>query len=314
MKPLRIGSRKSRLALAQAAIVADKLRALDERLAVEVREFLTTGDRILDRAVHEIGTKGLFTRELDEALLRGEIDLAVHSAKDLPAALPGGIVLASVPERVEPNDALVAPRDATLETLPAGARVGTSSLRRLAQLSDVRPDLAGVAMRGNLETRWRKLESGECEALLLAAAGVRRLHWEERLREILPTDVFVPAPCQGALAATARAEDEATLRLAGAIEDPRARVQVECERSFLTHLGGGCSLPAGAVASYTAEGALRLVVYLAGPGGAESLRLRYEGGIPDAVSLGRQAAEELLQSGGARWIAAAGGAAGEVGQ
>jgi hydroxymethylbilane synthase len=305
MSVLRIGSRQSRLALAQAGLVAERLRAGDDRVRVEVREFVTAGDRILDRPVHEIGTKGLFTRELDAALLGGEIDLAVHSAKDLPVDLPEGVVLAAVPEREDPRDALVALGPATLEGLPGGTRLGTSSLRRRAQLADLRPDLAAVPMRGNLDTRWRKLEAGECDGLLLAAAGMARLGWGERVRERLSSDLFVPAPCQGALAVTARAGDEETLRRAAAIEDPRSRLAVDCERSFLAALGGGCAIPAGALAAFGEDGALGLVVYLASPRSGESLRLRLTGAASQAKALGRRAAEDLLQGEGRAWIAAA---------
>lgn len=305
MSLLRIGSRKSRLALAQAAFVADRLRATDPDLTIEVREFVTEGDQVLDRPVHEIGTKGMFTEELDAALAGGEIDLAVHSAKDLPAELTSGIVLAAVPEREDARDGLVAAAPATLETLPAGTRLGTSSLRRLAQLHDARPDLVGVPMRGNLDTRWRKLEAGECDALLLACAGMSRLGWAERVRERLAPDIFVPAPCQGALAVMARAGDKPLLVRLAKIEDEKSRLTVNCERSFLVALSGGCAVPAGAVSTLTEDGALRLLVYLADPRGKESLRLRLEGTPREAESLGRRAAAELLGSGGRAWIAAA---------
>jgi hydroxymethylbilane synthase len=304
MTRLRIGTRKSRLALAQTNLVAERLRALDDGLQVENAEFVTTGDRILDRPVHEIGTKGLFTKELDAALLAGEIDLAVHSLKDLAAELPDGLVLASVPEREEPWDCLVAAQPVRFAELPAGARLGTSSLRRQKQLRAARPDLEIAPLRGNLDTRWRKHEAGECEALVLAAAGARRLGWGERIRDVLPLSVSVPAPCQGALAIPARAADDVSLGIARAIEDPRTRIVVDCERSFLATLAGGCSIPAGALAAHGADGGLRLVVYLAELEGDDSLRLEFAGGVHEAVSLGRRAAEEILAGGGSRWLAA----------
>ncbi|MGB9612003.1 MAG: hydroxymethylbilane synthase, partial [Bryobacteraceae bacterium] len=215
---LRIGSRGSQLALWQARRVAARLAALGVETEIEI--IRTTGDRITDVPLARVGSKGLFTKEIEEALLDGRIDLAVHSLKDLPVELPPGLALAAVPERESPLDAVVGRR---LEELPAGARVGTSSLRRAAQLRRLRPDLVIEDLRGNLDTRLRKLDEGRYEAILLASAGLLRLGWESRISERLAPEMMCPAVGQGALAVETRAEPDAAFRICARLDDPAAR-------------------------------------------------------------------------------------------
>ncbi|MBE3590292.1 MAG: hydroxymethylbilane synthase [Firmicutes bacterium] len=246
MKPLRLGTRGSRLALRQAESVA---RLIAERLPgvrVELVPVRTTGDAHRGPLTALGPTVGVFVKELQEALLRGEIDLAVHSAKDLPTASPEGLVVAAYPLRADPRDALCGGR--SLAELPPGAAVGTSSPRRAAQLRAARPDLNIVPLRGNVDTRLERVAGGELDAAVLAAAGLERLGLADRIREMLDPDTVCPAPAQGALAVEARAGDEEALAVARALDDARVRRAVQAERSVLAALGGGCFLPLGALA------------------------------------------------------------------
>lgn len=287
---LRIGSRGSKLALWQAEWVAARLGELGARSRIEI--IRTTGDRITDAALAKIGGKGLFTREIEEALLEGRVDLAVHSMKDLPTAMPGGLVVAAVPPREDPRDAVVGGR---LEELPAGARVGTSSLRRTAQLRLLRPDLVIEPVRGNVDTRLRKLEEGRYEAIVLAAAGLRRLGWDGRIAELLPLEVMLPAVGQGALAIETRADGEA-LELCRRLDDPASRQAVSAERALLTALGGGCQVPIAAHAVVTEE-TLRLRALVVSPDGALAVRQEIDGPAVDAVRLGEELGRRLLAAG-----------------
>jgi hydroxymethylbilane synthase len=302
MTRLVLGTRNSRLALAQTGIVVERLRALDSALEIEITDMTTTGDRVLDRPISEVGTKGLFTKELDEALLAGAIDVAVHSMKDLPAEIPAGIVIGAVPERASPFDCLLALGPATLDGLPAGARLGTSSVRRRAQLAARRPDLEIVEMRGNLDTRWRKLEEGRCDALVLAQAGVERLGWRARVREVFDPDTCLPAPCQGTLAVTVRAGDE---RLVSALTDKTAAAEAACERAFLAELGGGCAVPASALARIGPDGRLRFRCLVSSLDGKRSACDTTEGLPADAAVIGRDSAKRVLASGGRELLEAA---------
>lgn len=247
---LRIGARGSPLSLAQTGLARDALaRALDiEAGALTIIPITTTGDRIQDRRLIEAGGKGLFTKELDEALLDGRIDCAIHSMKDLPTKLPDGIALACVPAREDPRDAFVSAKAKTLADLPAGARVGTASLRRQAQVLAARPDLTVATLRGNVDTRLKKIEAGEFDATFLALSGLRRLGVDERATSVVEIDAMPPAAGQGALAITARANDEQTLRALATIEDPMARLEIEAERAFLAALDGSCRTPIAALA------------------------------------------------------------------
>ncbi len=246
----RIGARGSKLSLAQTEQTRARWAALlgVEPSALEIVPIVTTGDTIQDRRLIESGGKGLFTKELDEALLDGRIDLGIHSLKDLPTRLPDGIVLACVPEREDPRDAFVSLKAKSLAELPAGANVGTASLRRQAQVLYARPDLGVVTLRGNVDTRLKKLEAGDADATFLALAGLKRLGLEARAVSLVDPIETPPAACQGALAITARADDARTLEALAKFEDANARVEIEAERAFLEALDGSCRTPIGALA------------------------------------------------------------------
>ena len=247
---LRIGARGSKLSLAQTgqtrARLAKKL-GLEEG-AFEIVPIVTSGDRIQDRRLIEAGGKGLFTKELDDALLDGRIDFAIHSLKDLPTRLPAGVTLACVPEREDPRDAFVSLKAKTLADLPAGANVGTASLRRQAQTLFVRPDLGVVTLRGNVDTRLKKLEAQEADATYLAIAGLKRLGLDSRAASLIDPAEMPPAACQGALAITARSDDVRTREALAACEDAGARIEIEAERAFLEALDGSCRTAIGALA------------------------------------------------------------------
>ncbi|MCL8207130.1 MAG: hydroxymethylbilane synthase [Actinomycetia bacterium] len=240
---VRIGTRRSRLALAQAEQVAAVLEA--HGVPTELVPLVTAGDRILDRALDAVGSKGLFTTELEAALQEGRIDLAVHSLKDLPTTLAPGLTVGAVTAREDPRDVVLARDGRPLEALAAAARVGTSSVRRTALVAALWPERTVVPVRGNLETRWRKLERGEVDALVLAAAGVHRLGWRDRVAEYLDPDRFVPAPGQGALAVEVRRDDPRAAAWAALVHDPVAAAATEAERALLDVLGGNCQAPVG---------------------------------------------------------------------
>jgi hydroxymethylbilane synthase len=290
---LVIASRGSQLALWQARWVSAQLTALGHECRIEIVK--TTGDKITDVPLAKVGTKGLFTKEIEEALLDGRADLAVHSLKDLPTELPEGLVLAAVPEREDPRDAVVGK---CLADLPRGAKVGTSSLRRAAQLRKLRPDLAIESVRGNLDTRLRKLDEGQYDAILLAAAGLKRLGWGDRIAEILPAEIMCSAVGQGALAIETRASG-AGFDAIRAMDHADTHAAVLAERGVLGALGGGCQVPIGAHA--TVEGGrLRLLGLVASPDGGEVVRGESEGPASEAESLGRALGNELLERGARR--------------
>jgi len=290
---LVIASRGSQLALWQARWVSAQLTSLGHECRIEIIK--TTGDKITDVPLAKVGTKGLFTKEIEEALLDGRADLAVHSLKDLPTELPEGLVLAAVPEREDPRDAVVGKR---LADLPAGARVGTSSLRRSAQLRKLRPDLAIESVRGNLDTRLRKLDEGRYDAILLAAAGLKRLGWGDRIAEILPAGTMCPAVGQGALAIETRASG-AGFDAVQALDHAETHAAVLAERGVLSALGGGCQVPIGAHA--TVEGGkLLLLGIVASPEGDETIRGEASGAASEAASLGIALGNELLERGARR--------------
>jgi hydroxymethylbilane synthase len=296
MKPLVIGSRGSALALWQARWVQGRLAELGR--GAEIRIIRTTGDRITDVPLARAGGKGLFTKEIEEALLAGEIDLAVHSLKDLPTELPAGLAIAAVPEREDPRDAVVGRR---LSELSPGAAAGTSSLRRSAQLKRLRPDLVIESVRGNVDTRLRKLDEGQFEAILLASAGLRRLGCEGRIAELLEPEQMCPAAGQGALAIETREEGEARA-LCVRLEHAETRSAVNAERSVLRALGGGCQVPIGAHAR-VGGGRLRLLALVISADGAESVGDSEEGEAADAEQVGRSLGERLLAAGAARLLA-----------
>jgi len=287
---LVIASRGSQLALWQARWVETKLAALGHACRIEIVK--TTGDRMTDAPLAQVGGKGLFTKEIEEALLERRADLAVHSLKDLPTELPEGLGLAAVPEREDPRDAVVG---ACLADLSAGARVGTSSLRRAAQLRKLRPDLAIESVRGNLDTRLRKLSEGRYDAILLAAAGLKRLGWENRIAEILPAELMCPAVGQGALAIEAR-RDGAGWPACQPLNHPPTRAATAAERALLTALGGGCQVPVGAHAAVDG-GRLCMMAIVARPDGSELMRGVAEGAVADAETIGQRLGADLLARG-----------------
>jgi hydroxymethylbilane synthase len=287
---LVIASRGSQLALWQARWVQQQLAQAGEPSRIEVIQ--TTGDKVADVALARVGTKGLFTKEIEEALLDGRADLAVHSLKDLPTELPGGLVLAGVPAREDPRDAVVGGR---LADLGRGATVGTSSLRRAAQIRQTRPDLVIESVRGNVDTRLRKLDEGRYGAIVLAAAGLTRLGWSDRIAELLAPDVMCPAVGQGALAIETRDTGEG-FDAGRALEDSDTRAAITAERNVLAALGGGCQVPIGAYAT-VAQGRLRIQAVVVSPDGAEVVRGRSEGAVSDAEHIGRALGGELLERG-----------------
>jgi hydroxymethylbilane synthase len=273
---LIVGSRASKLALAQTRFIADRLSALHPAARIEIRHISTEGDRVLDRALGQFEGKGVFVTEIEHALLAGEIDLAVHSLKDLPTEPSAGLVIAAIPDREDPRDALATRDGRPLESLPAGARVGSSSLRRALQLRALRPDLVIADIRGNVDTRLRKLDEGQYDAIVLAAAGLARLGLLERVAQFFDPQAFLPAPGQGALAVQARADDEHTQALLAPLEHLPTRMAVTAERSFLQALGGGCQVPVGAYARVEGD-EFALDGFLAGEDGADLRRATLRG-------------------------------------
>jgi len=290
---LTIGSRGSQLALWQARWIQSRLKAMNLESKLEIIH--TTGDKITDVALSKVGTKGLFTKEIEEALLNGCIDLAVHSLKDMPTELPAGLTLAAIPEREDPRDALVG---RTLSALAQGARVGTSSLRRAAQLRALRPDLNIENIRGNLDTRLRKLDQGQYDAIVLASAGLRRLGWDDRITELLEPSVMCPAVGQGALAVETRADGGAAHEIAKRLEHPETRIAVTAERAVLAALGGGCQVPIGAYATVHQNSLVNLQAIIVSPDGTQVIRKNANGPATDAERLGRVLGDELLSEGG----------------
>lgn len=301
---VRFATRGSELALWQTHAIADALRREIPDLEPKIQIVRTTGDRLLDVPLAKIGDRGLFTKELDQALLEGLADIAVHSLKDVPTQLPAGLVLAAVTRREDPRDVLLCRPglSATLATLPPGARVGTSSLRRAAQLRSRRPDLHLQDLRGNLNTRVAKLDTGAYDAILLAAAGILRLGWSERIAERLDPVVWLPAVGQGALAVVTRddrAELHAQLR---ALHHSETAACVTAERAFLRRLEGGCQVPIGALARVEGK-TLNLDGFVSALEGNPLLRSSRSGPVAEAVAIGRALAGELLERGAAALLA-----------
>ncbi|MDO8546507.1 MAG: hydroxymethylbilane synthase [Nitrospirales bacterium] len=297
VRELVIGTRGSKLALWQAEWVHARLRQLEPGLLVSLKQIKTTGDKMLDTPLATIGGKGLFVKEIEDALLRGEIDLAVHSMKDVPTRLPDGLEILSIPEREDPRDVLISRDGVMLDRLAVGARIGTSSLRRQAQLLHVRPDLSIHMLRGNLDTRLRKLEAGEYDGIILAAAGLRRLGWADRVTEYLSPDVCLPAIGQGALALEGRADDAFVRELAGRMEHRPTRLAVTAERALLERLEGGCQVPIAAHATIESD-RLSMSALVAGVNGRRLIRDAIHGSVDEAHRLGVRLAELLLEHGG----------------
>ncbi len=303
MDRIRIATRKSALALWQARFVAEELKAKHPGLAVILVPMSTRGDQILDRPLARIGGKGLFLKELEQAMLEDRADIAVHSMKDVPAEMPPEFALGAILDRHDPRDALVSPDVHTVDDLSTAARVGTSSLRRQAQLLNWRPDLEVVSLRGNVNTRLEKLDRGDYDAILLAAAGLDRLEMSGRIGQRIPVERCLPAVAQGAIGIETRAGDNQVLELVGAVHDDSTGLCVSAERAFSATLGGSCQVPVAGHAQLKGR-RIELAGLVASPDGQQLLRDTVEGMASDAESLGTQLGQRLLDA-GARDILAA---------
>jgi hydroxymethylbilane synthase len=299
---LRIATRESRLALWQAEHVATRLRAAHPQLNVELVPMTTTGDQVLDRTLAQVGGKGLFVKELEHALLAKRADIAVHSMKDVPSALPDGLMLTAMLERADARDAFVSTRYARFDDLPTGAHVGTASLRRQCQLLALRPDLRISPVRGNVETRLRKLDDGYYDAIVLASAGLTRLGLAARIREHLDAVRSMPSAGQGVVGIECRSDDVHTQSLCAALNDTTSWVCVTAERAFAARLEGSCQAPIAAYA--TLAGQLQLVGLVASPDGTQVIREHGSADVQHATQLGQQLADRALSRGAAQLLAA----------
>lgn len=293
---LRIATRKSRLALWQAEHVAAQLRHFHPDLQVELVGMTTQGDRVLDSPLAKIGGKGLFVKELEQGMLDGDADIAVHSMKDVPAELPEGLTIETILTREDPRDAFVSNQFDDLEALPQGARVGTSSLRRRCQLAKLRPDLQIFDLRGNVNTRLEKLDRGDFDAIILACAGLRRLELGERIRAALEPEVMLPAVGQGAIGIECRSDDSRVRELLAPLNDPKTHVRVRAERAMNHRLEGGCQVPIAAHAEL-GHGVIVLRGLVGRPDGSEVVEGVISGRPDDAEELGVVLAEDLLSRG-----------------
>ena len=300
--PLRIGTRGSPLALAQAEETRRRLLAAHDALsgpdAIEVVIIKTTGDMVLDRPLAEIGGKGLFTKEIDEAMLDGRIDLAVHSMKDVPTWLPDNIILPCMLPREDPRDAFISNKAERISELAPGSLIGTASLRRQAQILSRRPDLRVTVFRGNVQTRLRKLEAGEVDATLLAMAGLNRLGKSDVVSSAIETDELLPAVGQGAIGITCRGDDDRARALLAPLNHEETRVRVTAERALLEVLDGSCRTPIAALAEFGGDGQLTLRGLIARPDGSDLMETDRRGAAADADALGRDAGEELKERAG----------------
>jgi len=290
---LRIGSRGSQLALWQASHIKTLLQARGHQVEIEIIK--TTGDRITDVALAQVGTKGMFTKEIEEALFDNRVDLAVHSLKDLPTEIPTDFEIAAITTREDARDVFCSRKFNSIDELPAGAKVGTSSLRRQAQLRALRADLNIHPLRGNVDTRLRKLDAGDYDAVILAAAGLNRLGKRESMRQVLPAKLMCPAAGQGALAIEIRKGDSGVRQHIAFLDDHAARITTTCERALLNQMGGGCQVPIGALAEVV-SGRLHLEAVVARPDGTKVLRESGDG--DDPVLLGENVGRVLLSRGG----------------
>lgn len=301
-KVIKIGTRKSMLALTQSNMIKDLIEGQHPGVSVELVKIVTKGDKILDVPLARVGGKGLFVKEIEEAMLRGDIDMAVHSMKDVPAELPEELFLGVVPKREDPRDAFISNKCGSVHELPQGATVGTSSLRRKSQLSALRPDLQIEDLRGNLDTRLRKLDEGLYEAIILAAAGLNRLGMTERATAYFTAEEMLPAVAQGALGIELRRADQELLGILSFLDDSPTRVAVEAERAFLLRLEGGCQVPLACFAEFLGD-QLMVTGLVSSVDGKEVIRKTRQGGPAEAAELGRGLAEEILALGGKQILA-----------
>ena len=302
MKRLKLGSRGSKLALWQADYVSSQLTKIVPDLNVEIKVIKTKGDKILDVALSRIGDKGLFTREIEKELLDGSIDMAIHSMKDLSSQLAPGLCIAAVLERENPADVLISRQGYRFYDLPEGAVIGTSSLRRISQIRALRPDIVLVDMRGNVETRIKKMYEQELDGIVLAYAGVKRLGFEDKISDFLPHDIILPAVGQGAIAIEVRQGDSANLELAGSINHEPTDWATRTERSFLRVLEGGCQVPIGCYAEVRGEN-ITVEGLIASLDGSQVFRGSIQGNYQEADLIGQQLAHDLLHKGAASILA-----------
>ena len=298
---IRIGTRKSKLALWQTNFVAKKIKEFNPEIDVEIVKITTKGDKILDVPLAKVGGKGLFVKEIEEALINNEIDIAVHSLKDVPTVFPEGLGLGAITEREDPRDAFISVKYNSLNELPKGAVVGTSSLRRKVQLKRLRPDLKIKDLRGNVDTRIKKLENGEYDAILLAYAGVKRLGLQDKVRYIFLTDEFIPAVAQGFLGIEIRLNDSFTKNIIKPLNDIQSSIRARAERSFLKELEGGCQVPIGCYSEIKGE-KLHIKGFLADLNGERFIKKEIEGDIKNPEMLGKKLALDILNSGGSEII------------
>lgn len=296
MSVITIGTRQSPLALIQSESVARSIIA-SSGVDVRLERITTKGDKMLDVPLAKIGGKGLFTKEIETRLLDREIDIAVHSLKDMPTELPDGLTIGALTEREEPRDAFVSEKFARFEDVPSGAVIGTSSLRRRAQILAARPDVTVRDLRGNVGTRLAKLDAGEFDAIILAAAGLKRLEMDGRIREMLSIEISLPASCQGVMAVECRADDERILQMLRAIDDRTSRATSSAERAFLAEVGGGCQVPVGAFAKLCGE-KVRLRAMIASLDGSKMIKRETSSAVDDAPSAARELAREMMADGG----------------
>ena len=291
---LRVGTRRSMLAQAQTQWVIDRLSQIHPGLHIEVLEVVTTGDKVLDASLSLMPGKGVFVREIEEKLLNGEIDLAVHSMKDLPTESVRGLIIGALPERADPRDVLVTGLNKNLEEMSEGAKIGTGSLRRKAQLLKVRPDFDVIDIRGNIDTRLKKAETEDYDGLILAAAGLTRLKWLNRVQQFLSCELMIPAVGQGALGIEIRQDDEETANLIVPLNDHETEIAVKAERLFLEHMGGGCQTPMAAFCRVR-NGKVVLQGFCANEDGEDFHRDQLEGTLDDAMDVASRLAACLLE-------------------
>ncbi len=296
-KKMKIGTRGSRLALTQANWVADWLKKKHPRMAVEIVPIRTTGDRMQSVSLSAIGGKGVFVKEIEEALLRGEVDIAVHSMKDMPSEIPEDLVIGAVPEREDPRDVFISGDGRKLDEMRPGARIGTGSLRRGLQIRGLVPSVEVVPIRGNLDTRIRKIEREKLDGIVVAAAGLRRMGWESRATQFISVTQMIPAVGQGALAVEVRRADDATGEIISFMNDPATSLAVTAERAFLAMLGGGCQVPVAGHATITG-GVLHMDALVGSIDGALVLRDEVEGPVGENIELGKSLGRRILSRGG----------------
>lgn len=301
MRKIIVGSRRSKLAMTQTNWIIDQLKKIGAPFTFDLKEIVTKGDEILNVTLSKVGGKGLFVKEIEQAMLNKEIDIAVHSMKDMPAVLPDGLVIGTIPEREDPRDVLISKENRSLRDLPAGAIVGTSSLRRKAQILNIRPDLEIKWIRGNIDTRLKKLETEEYDAIILAAAGLSRMGWQaEVVSEYLEPSDCIPAVGQGALAIECRKDDEEILQWLAKLNCPKTNRAVQAERAFLNKIGGSCQVPVGGYAVINAEDDVVLNAFVASGNGKTIFKETVVG--KDAVAVGEKAGERLMERGAGKLI------------